>query len=155
MFGPSGELQPDPTWHFDAYPFPWEARLAFDHSPVTRWDAWQEIRKGARLEVDLGKAEPVSTVRVETKVDQTPVQWVLLGKNAAGNWFPLQQRIAEEISAPPLDLRSAAIQEFKRGNVRYILANAPPFAREFREHQSLWGIRRLAEFGNAQLYCIE
>jgi 4-amino-4-deoxy-L-arabinose transferase-like glycosyltransferase len=154
FFGPSGELQPDPIWHFDAYPFPWEARLAFDRSPVTRWDAWQEIRERARLEVHFEKAESVSTVRVETKLDQAAVRWGLQGMFAGGKWVVLHTTL-EEISTPPADLRRAAIQEFKRSNVRYILVDVPPFTDEFREHQNLWGVRKLAEFGNGQLYTLE
>ncbi len=154
LFGPSGELQPDPTWHFDAYPFPWDARLAFDRSPVTRWDAWQEIREGARLEVHFGKAESVSTVRVESKPNQAAVHWELQGMFTDGKW-PVLDTTSEVILLPSPDLRKAAVHEFKQSNVRYILTDARPFIQEFREHQSLWGIRNLAEYGNSHLYFLE
>ncbi len=154
FFGPSGELPPEPDWHFDAYPFPWDSGLAFDRNPATRWDAWQEIREGARLEVRFGKTESISAVRVETKPDQAAVHWELQGIFAGGTWSILHTTSEETFRLSP-DLRKAAMQELKRFNIRYILADTPPFTREFDEHQNLWGIRKLAEYGNSQLYFLE
>ena len=154
LFGPGGELQPQSAWHFDAHPFPWEAGLAFDRSPVTRWDAWQEVQEGARLEVRFDKAESVSSVRVETKPDQGAVHWELQGMSAGGEWTTIQAA-SEEAFGQPLDLRRAAMQEFKRCNVRYILADAPPYTTAFSDYQSQWGVQKLVQYANQQLYFIE
>lgn len=154
LYGPAGELEPDAGWRYAAYPFPWDAQFAFDRSPVTRWDAWQEIREGARLEVRFGKAVPVSTVRVETKGDQKDIHWELQGVTDDGQWKAIPAT-SDEVLTPSQDLRKAAAQEFKRCHLRYLLTDSPAFREQLDEHESQWGIRKVAQFGNQQLYFIE
>ncbi len=154
LYGPAGELAPDSSWRYDAHPFPWDAQFAFDRNPVTRWEAWQEIREGARLQVRFGNAETVSAVRVETKGDQKDVHWQLQGLTDGDQWKALPAT-SEIVLMPAQDFRKAATQEFKRCHIRYFLTDTPPYMEQFGEHEGQWGIRKLAQFGNQQLYFIE
>ena len=47
ILGPNAELRANPTWHLNAYPFPWDISLAFDQSLATRWKAWEPVAKGS------------------------------------------------------------------------------------------------------------
>ncbi|HXA05634.1 MAG TPA: hypothetical protein VNY30_12380 [Bryobacteraceae bacterium] len=154
VFGPSGELQPARDWHLDARPFPWDVGLAFDRNPVTRWDAWQETRSGAWVEADFGTKEVLNSVRLETKPDQTVVQWELQGETAPRKWSALRSTI-QEAYLPAMDVRRAAIEELKRNGIRYLLVDMPFAAAEFRNHAREWGISPLGEFGKRTLYHVE
>ena len=120
IFGPAGEIQPQPAWRLNAHPFPWDVGLAFDHNPVTRWSAWQPVAAGAWMEAQFGKEEIVSSVRLETSTDQESVPWTLEEKTAAGRWAPL--RASTEVTLAPTvpDIRRRATQELKRHHIEYL-----------------------------------
>lgn len=155
IFGPSSELEVKNAWRLNAYPFPWDAPLAFDRNPVTRWNAWEQVQKSAWVEVDFGAQQVVSAVRLETTVDQAFVQWKLQGKAASDQWADLSATSESPPQPAPLDLRRTATAELKRNNVQYILIDAPYIEQEFRDHTQQWGLRLIADFPGNQLYKIE
>ena len=155
IFGPAGELPPARRWRLDAHPFPWDAGLAFDGNPTTRWDAWQETRTGAWIEAGFGNQETITAVRLETTPDQASVRWELLGETAPRKWSALSSTREQLILPSPLDLRRAAIEEFKRNNIRYLLVNMSFAETEFRAHAVQWGVRLVGKFGGDRLYALD
>lgn len=156
IIGPAGELQPQPAWRLQASPFPWEANLAFDRNPVTRWSAWQEVAAGSRMDAQFDEDKIVSSVKLETSLDQAAVQWSLQGKSGASGWVPLTASL-EVTSAPtPQDIRKTATQELKRNHIQYLLVDADFAIPEFRDHAPQWGIRLVGELrGTRWFYRLE
>jgi hypothetical protein len=155
IFSPSGERMVSESWRLSAKPFPWDVALAFDRNPVTRWNAWQETQGGAMVEIDFGREETVSAVRLESTQDQAFVEWDLMGEACAGKWSRLPASSEAEAVPGPLDLRRQAIAELKRNGIQYLLVNQQHFEREFREHARQWGIRLAADLPGNQLYALE
>ncbi|HUJ20999.1 MAG TPA: discoidin domain-containing protein, partial [Bryobacteraceae bacterium] len=155
IFGPSGELRPGAGWRFYARPFPWDAGLAFDRNPTTRWSAWQEIREGAWIQVDFSKEETIAGVRLEAAPDQNLVQWVLQAETRPGRWSALPAAVEQTIVPAPPDLRGAATSQLKRQAIRYLFVEPSYPVEDFNDHAREWGIRPLVHYGAAWLYYLE
>jgi hypothetical protein len=155
IFGPAGEVLPQEAWRINAHPFPWDAGLAFDRNPATRWSAWQRITRGSWIAVDFGREEAVTSVKLETSEDQGAVQWNLEGETTPGNWFALNPSTEPGRMAAPPDLRRAAIEQLKRNHIQYLLIEPGFAAAEFRDHAMEWGIQPIGESQGIRLYHIE
>jgi len=153
VFGSEGELRPRSTWHFDAHPFPWDAGLAFDRNPVTRWKTWQKIVRGAWISVEFDHEQTVTAVK--SVPNPASVRWTLEGKEASGGWFPLDAASKDEVVPAPPNLRRAATQELKRNHFQYLWLDANPDVDDLRNHPEEWGIRLITEFQGASLYSID
>ena len=152
ILGPQGPLPRKPGWRINAHPFPWDAELAFDGNLATQWKAWEPMKPGMFIDVDLGSEEVISAVELHVTPDQGYLRWQLEGEMQPGRWTVLN---AAPQSAPlqKMDLRKAAIQELKRNHVNYILVPDSEFAAsDFRDNTPLWGIRLLAEVAKSRLY---
>ena len=151
IFGPQGRLPRTSAWRIHAHPFPWDAELAFDGNPATRWNAWEPMKSGMFVEVDLGSEETITAVQLDMTPDQGYMQWQLEGETA-GHWAVLNAA-PQSTALEKMDLRKAAIQELKRNGIHYILVTDSEFAApDFRENTPLWGIRQIAEAGGNRLY---
>ncbi len=155
IFGSKGESQRLSTWRLDAHPFPWDAGLAFDRNPVTRWQAWQKIARGAWISVEFDDEQTVTAVKLETSLDQASVQWQLEGKEDSAGWVPLEVVSKQELTAAPLNLRRAVIEEFRRNHFQYLWLDAQPDLADCRAHAVEWGLRLIAEFQGISLYRID
>ena len=153
IFGSEGELQRRSTWRFDAHPFPWDAGLAFDGNPVTRWKTWQKIAVGAWISVEFHDEQMVTGVKCAP--DPAFFQWKLEGKESSDGWFPLDSFSQDEVVPAPPNLRRAAMEEFKRSHFQYLLLNANSYLADLRNHPEEWGLRRMAEFQDLSLYRID
>ena len=149
------ELARGAGWRLRAHPNPWDAPLAFDNSPVTRWRSWQSIFPGMFLEVDLGREEMVDTVDLEGSPDQWAVRLRLEAQDGGGRWRPLggdPESIARPFKA---GLRAAAGAELKARGVEYlVLFDGDHAAEDFRARAAEWGVTMLGERGGARLYRI-
>src|SRR5579863_370496 len=145
IFGAAEELPPQGGWRWDAHPFPWDAGLAFDRNPTTRWSTWQETAAGTWLAVDFEPARTVAAVKLETSEDQALVQWRLEGETDPGNWFAIEASSQQTNVAPPPDLRRAAISELKRNHIQYLLVDEDNLETEFQDHVHEWGIHPVGE----------
>jgi len=155
IFGPQGRLPRTSRWRIHAHPFPWDAELAFDGNPATQWKAWDLMKPGMFVEVDLGSEEAIVAVQLDLTPDQGHVQWQLEGETPPGHWTVLNAA-PQSAALGQMDLRKAAIQELRRNGIRYILVNEGEFAApDFRDNTQLWGIRLLADTGNNRLYQAE
>ena len=155
IFGPQGRLPRTSAWRIHAHPFPWDAELAFDGNPATQWKAWEPMKSGMFVEVDLGSEESITAVQLDLTPDQGYMQWQLEGETAPGRWTVLNAA-PQSAALGKMDLRKAAIQELKRNGIRYILVPDSEFAApDFRDNTLLWGIHLLAEIGTNRLYQAE
>ena len=153
VFGSEGELRSPSTWHFDAHPFPWDAGLAFDRNPVTRWKTWQQIARGAWISVEFDHEQTVTAV--QSVPDPASIRWTLEGREASGGWFPLDAALKDEVVPAPPNLRRAATQELKSNHFQYLWLDANHDMDDLRNHPGEWGIRLMAEFQGASLYSID
>jgi hypothetical protein len=154
IFGPKGRLPRTSAWRIHAHPFPWDAELAFDGNSATQWNAWEPMKAGMFVEVDLGSEEAITAVQLDVTPDQGYMKWQLEG-DTSGRWTVLNAA-PQSAALEKLDLRKAAIQELKRNGIGYILVPDSEFAApDFRDNTPLWGIHQLAETGGNRLYQVE
>jgi len=154
IFGPKGRLPRTSAWRIHAHPFPWDAELAFDGNPSTQWNAWEPMKAGMSVEVDLGSEEAITAVQLDVTPDQGYMKWQLEGESA-GRWTVLNAA-PQSAALEKMDLRKAAIQELKRNGIGYVLVPDSEFAApDFRDNTPLWGIHQLAETGGNRLYQVE
>ena len=154
IFGPRGRLPRTSAWRIHAHPFPWDAELAFDGNSATQWNAWEPMKAGMFVEVDLGSEEAITAVQLDVTPDQGYMNWQLEGESA-GRWTVLNAA-PQSGALEKMDLRKAAIQELKRNGIGYILVPDSEFAApDFRDNTPLWGIHQLAETGGNRLYQVE
>ena len=155
ILGPQGPLPRKPGWRIHASPFPWDAELAFDGNLATQWRAWEPMKPGMFVEVELGSEEVITAVELHVTPDQGYLHWQLEGEIHPGQWTVLNAT-PQSAAQQKMDLRKAAIQELKRNHINYILVPDSEFAaRDFRENTSLWGIHLLAEAGTSRLYGVD
>ena len=147
------ELPRAANWHFTAWPNPWEAWLAFDGSPVTRWSTWQPMSPNSRIEVDFGREESMDEVILEGPPDAAQVS-VEVWEH--GRWMSAGGRAEELRIDPPPDLRLAATRQLAGRGIRYLLINRADFiAADLSERAAQWGITKVAEANETILYRID
>jgi len=147
------ELPRSPNWQFTAQPNRWEAWLAFDGSPVTRWSTWQSMSSDARLQVDFGREELVDEVILEGLADAAQVSVEVW---SGGLWKPAGGHAEETRAEPPPDLRRAATRQLTGRGIRYLLINDTDFiAADLQQRTAQWGIVKLAEAHGISLYRID
>jgi hypothetical protein len=152
IFGPQGKLPRKPEWRMDAHPFRWDVEMAFDGNPVTQWEAWEKMKPGMFVEVDLGSEEVITAVQLDLTPDQGNMHWLLERETSPGRWAVLNAA-PQSANLEKMDLRKAAIQELKRNGVGYILVpDSEIAAPDFRDNTPLWGIHLLYQAGSARLY---
>jgi hypothetical protein len=152
------ELPFNALWKVTAHPFPWDARLAFDGNPVTRWRAWQSEFPGMYMEADFGRSEIIDHVSVATSAsDQWNVTWELRGQKEGGEWqllAPMLQPTA--LPAPPEDLRTLAMAELKATGISYLIVADENFGSgDFKEHLTSWNLEIAGSIPNATLYLLK
>jgi hypothetical protein len=123
-------------------PFPWEAGLAFDHNPATRWRSWEPMRSGMYLEADFGKPQQID--RAELQAD---------GDLALAGIPAKVGRL--DLPAPP-EVRRLATQAIKARGIDYLLMGGEhPASADMRKDPEAWGLRIAAERGPDRIYQIQ
>lgn len=143
-------------WRVTANPNPWDARLAFDGSPVTRWRSWEPAKPGMFLEVDFGKPQFVDEASLLVPSGGLEPHVILRGMDANGKWRDLSAHPDihdAQISGNP---RVEAIRELTSHGIGYLLVTPAAYgANEFNEHPDLWGLRLAGESEGARLYRLD
>ena len=153
VFSGERELPRAPEWRLTASPFPWEIQFAFDNSPITRWRSWERIRPGMWVQVDFGKPETITRVRLEMSTDQYGVRMRLEGDAGDGRWIQIKDEAVVSDLLPQLGLRHMAMEEFKRYGVTHFLVSAGDYGFDDYEREAeLWGIERIAQVDESRLY---
>jgi hypothetical protein len=150
------ELPRNPGWRLRAWPNPWDVRLAFDNSPVTRWRSWEVASPGMYIDVDFGREETLDQARIETSTDIVRARFELDAVNAAGQW----EKIADEPGWKGVEVynyspRRMATRELLARGVNYLLISATDFgADDLRDDPEYWGVEEVASTPQARLYRI-
>lgn len=154
-------IEPMTSWRLRARPNPWDAAMAMDGNPVTRWRTWWPLYPGMSFEIDLPETLPLSALELQCSGDQGRMALRLEARNAAGLWAPLpaqQRRADRDPDREPM--RRLATERLKSEGVDYLLVDikgegmnfvAPPMARD----PGSWGLREVGAAGTARLYRIE
>jgi len=155
IFAGGSPLPIDGNWHFNAYPNPWDAQLAFDGSLVTRWRSWQAAAPGMFLDVDFGEPQLVDEVRLLTTSDVLQTRVDLRGMDAGGAWQTLPVQWSGRAIPITDDLRAAAVRELLARGIRYLLVSPGTIgANEFRDNAADWGIQLVDETEGTRLYLL-
>jgi hypothetical protein len=129
-----------------ATPFAWDAWLAVDGNPLTRWKSWEWIRPGMRWSATF--AAPVIIDRVELRCAHD--QWAI-----DVHMDGVQAKLEKLDAAPYGDLRGLATSTVKARGVGYLLTSAnSPLHAEFRRDPSAWRITPVAQGDGASLWRI-
>jgi hypothetical protein len=140
-------------WRLRAFPNPWDAPLAFDNSPATRWRSWEAAAPGMYMDIDLGRAELTDEVRIETSYDQAQIRMHPEAMDQAGRWIEVPAKAETTAIKPPKWMRLAATREFHRRGVDYLLLqDEAGGASDVLEDPAAWGLKPLARGHGARLY---
>jgi hypothetical protein len=143
------------TWSFGANRNPWEARLAFDGSYVTRWRSWEDAAPGMFLEADFHQSRALDEVILLMDPDATGIRVSLRGMDVSGQWRDLPAQVSIDSVSAEGNLRVEAVREVVARGIGYLLITPGAFgANDFSENADLWGARRIAASDGATLYAL-
>jgi hypothetical protein len=159
LFSGEYRLFTSPQWSLNAWPNPWEAPLAFDANPATRWRTWQTVHAGMYFEVNLENPQRLTSAVLVTHTPVFRVPLEVYGQDAKGRWH-LLSAAADAIPRPPTDLRLEAARAVRKAGFRYLLVptgeggNAP-IGNLIAGRESEWGMERAGYAGDYQLYRVK
>jgi hypothetical protein len=156
LFSARNPILNNGSWHFWAYPNPWDAQLAFDNSMVTSWRSWRSATPGMFLAVRFSEPKTIDQVRLLAPAGTIESHVALQGMDRDGSWRDLPARACLSSAQITDDLRSAALRALRDRGIRYLLVSPGTLgANEFYENSAGWGIRRIGESGGTRLYALE
>lgn len=144
-----------PQWTLSGWPNPWEAPLAFDGNPATRWRTWENVQAGMYMDIDMGHPQRLSAAVLNTHTPALGVTLEIYGRDGAGKWH-LLCNTPQAIPRPPQDLRLDAARAVRNAGFRYVLlptgadGNAP-VGNVIVGHETEWGMERVGEAGRFYL----
>src|SRR5262249_28877715 len=142
MFSGSAPIQPDRSWRFNADPNPWDARLAFDNSLVTRWRSWGAAAFGMFLAVDFSEPTRLERVQLSTTAEALQSRIELQGMDAEGRWRALSVQRSTSLIPVTENLRATAVRALLDRDIRYLLVSPGAFgANEFAGNAADWGMQ--------------
>lgn len=150
----SGEVRPG-GWRFTASPNPWQAGLAFDGSPATRWRTWQPLELGFWLETEFPQPLEITQAAVESAAvpDAHPQLEVV---STTGQWQWVPEAVELPTAVPDRDLRQEAMRQFKARGIFYLLMNDSDLpAQDLKQNANLWGVTPIQEVHGTRLYRIQ
>jgi hypothetical protein len=152
----SAELARGPRWRVRASPNRWDAGLAFDGNPVTRWRTWQPCAGGESLEVDFGAPVQADTVALTAASGQDGIRLRLEGRDPAGNWSALAGEPDETGAPPPPQMRRLIALEMRRQGIEYmVIPDNSALASDLRARCTEWGVTALGSSRGLTLYRID
>lgn len=147
------ELPHTPEWHLSAWPNPWDVRLAFDNSEATRWRSWEAAAPGMYIDVDLGKAQAMDEVQIETSYEFKRIRLKLEEMYEDRQWENIPGDPKISFREPSGNIRLAATSEMNNRGIHYLLVSDSDFgASDFRENSEAWGLMLVAQGYGARLY---
>jgi hypothetical protein len=144
-----------PQWTFSGSPNRWEAPLAFDGNPATRWRTWEPLRESAHFDVEFGHVQWLTSAELTGHTPAAGGALEVDGRDAKGRWRLLPAATAN-ISHAPRDLRLDAARALRRAGFRYLLVptgsggNAP-IGNLLVGHEAEWGMERVGDAGRFYL----
>jgi hypothetical protein len=149
------ELQRQSNWRLNARPNPWDVRLAFDNSYVTRWCTREPISAGMHVDIDFGAPVTLDMVTIEAGSGESPALRIE-GLDERGGWAVFSEKVQPEPLRKVTGLRRAAMQEFKARGVPFLLVrDTREDAEDLYRNKKFWGITELFETAGYRLYRID
>jgi hypothetical protein len=156
IFRGDGELPRAPRWKLRARPNPWDVQLAFDNSPVTRWQSWETLHPGMYVEVEFPSPEITDGALIECSHDQWKIRLKLEGMDESGSWKTLSDAPEQSEGRPLAGLRRAAAEEVKALGIDYLLVYDFDYrSDDFTKNARSWGATLLGEHNGARLYRLD
>ncbi len=152
---------PQPDWLLWARPNPWDAALALDGSPVTRWRSWWPLYPGMQFEVDFPQPLEISRAEVYGSVEQYHWRLQVEGRDEAGRWSAIPAQMKLVGHSPSLhQMRRLATSEVKAAGIDYLLTDLRGqgnnvIAPDMDRYRADWGLREVGVYGPIRLYYIE
>jgi len=148
-----------PQWTLAAWPNRWEAPLAFDGNPATRWRTWETVRAGMYFEVNLEHPQRLTSAILvsHTPVFRPPLE--VYGQDPTGKWR-LLSNAPRAIPRPKQDLRLDAARALRRAGFRYLLVpvgtggNAP-IGNAMVGREAEWGLEVAGYAGDFHLFRVK
>lgn len=143
---------PSQSWELDASPNPWIAALAFDRTPVSRWQTWGPAVPGQFVEARF--PQPVKADRLEllraAYENGTEVRAKIL---VGSEWKEVALLRRDWI---PMNLRRRAIAYVRREGFSHIAVHTAqdgwgPVGTDLVMHWRDWGVERVADQGGVYL----
>jgi hypothetical protein len=156
LFSGDDRVFNSPQWTFAGWPNRWEAPLAFDGNPATRWRTWETVRSGMYMDIQMGHPQRLTSAVLVTHTPVFRVRLEIYGLDLKSQWRLLSHS-PEAIPRPPQDLRLEAARALKAAGFRYLLAptgdggNAP-IGNVLVGHEAEWGLERAGEAGRYYLF---
>ncbi len=161
LFSGDDYINPKPSWQLRARPNPWDAALAFDGNPATRWRSWWPLYPGMRFQVEFPEPLRLTAVEIHGSSDQQQLALRLEGKDAAGRWLPIAAPMKKSEREPfREEMKRLGTRELKRHGVDYLLTNLGGggmnlIAPDIHKDPPAWGLKPAGEYGPLNLYFIE
>jgi len=161
LYAGENQIPPKPDWLLRARPNPWDAAMAMDSNPATRWRSWWPLFPGMSFQVDLPSPLRLSAVELHCSSDQQQLTVRVEGKVAPGRWLPLEAQVSrEELYPPRRKMKKLATSEVKRRGVDYLLFDLEGdgfnlIAADIDRNPAAWGLREVGLWRSRRLYYIE
>lgn len=150
------EVPRDPSWRVRANANPWEAQLAFDNSPISRWRSRRPAADGQAMELRFPAPVALDMVELSTAPEEYYLHCKVEGLTVSGEWRTLAEDWELEAKRPYQGLRRVATEELLVRGIRYLVVHtSDPGSNDFRNNLHDWGLTILAERGEATLFHIE
>ena len=149
------EIVPSQNWKMNANPNPWNAALAFDRNPATRWKTWESIQPWMYFDVDFGAPLQMDRIELHSSHDQFKID-LRAESCELESCSPVPVRLVK-LDDPPLgDLRREATKAIRARGVRYLLIeHEDALAGDIYPDPSRWGLRLLSDRNRTRLYEIQ
>ena len=141
------EIEPARAWRVTANPNPWDAPLAIDRNPATRWRSWESIHPGMTFDIEFNIPIDLDRVEAHSAHDQWKVELKIPAIPEA--------RIEKWNDADLSDQRHNALQALLARNIGYLLIEYNhPLAKDIYPDPGRWGLKLLADRNRTRLYQI-
>ncbi len=147
------EVPRSESWRIDAAPNPFEAALALDNNPATRWSSRETLRPGMRFGVEFAAPVVMDSVLLRCVQDQRHTRLRLEGQTENGAWIALSAAPEQFELGPPLGFRQMAAEEFHARGIGYVAVAAHDAGLDdYFQNADLWGLELIGEESGTRLY---
>lgn len=156
VFSGGSEVTRNPAWRLRALANPWDVELAFDHNPVTLWNARDVSTPGMFIEIDFGKEESVDRITADLPRNLGELAMRVDAEVSPGKWEPLQNGAITEDVPYPAGMRRAAIDKLKANGIQWLLSeDGDQMSKDYIDRAAEWGITQVAVSNGFRLWHLD
>ncbi len=150
------EVRREPSWSVTANPNWFEAGLAMDNNPTTRWTSRRTLEPGMYFQLVFDAPVTLDSVLLRCVNDQNHAQLRLEGQTSDGRWELLSEKTQQFELGPPLNMRRLALEELLARGIRYLLvADFDVGTDDYFKNADLWGLKLIGDEFGTRLYEIK